>query len=141
MRAAVAPFALVGSSLAVVWCGGGTPIGPSSPPPTTTPPSTFAAGNPVADCGGPYGVVHSGRSVTFSGVKSTTPNPPLTYSWDPGDGTAKLSGATTTHIYAKCKQGEDGCFVGKKFKVTLTVTDAAARSASCSTTCEVSHLY
>jgi hypothetical protein len=142
LRATIGVLVLVATSLAVVWCGGGSPpTQPPTPPPPTTPPTTFAPGNPVADCGGPYGVVQAGRMVTFSGVKSTTPNPPLSYSWDPGDGTAKLDGATPTHTYDKCKQGTSGCFVGKKFTVTLTVSDAASRTASCETTCEVSRLY
>jgi PKD repeat protein len=138
MRAVLGALALIGASLALVWCG---PDGPSPVTTTTTTTLTFAVGNPVADCGGSYGVVQAGRQVTFSGTKSTTPNPPLSYSWDPGDGTARLSGATPTHTYEKCKLGTSGCFVQKKYKVSLTVTDAAGRSASCETTCEVSGLY
>jgi hypothetical protein len=141
MRATVGTFALVAMSLAVTRCGGGSPNVADPPMPTPAPTPTPTPVALAADCGGPYGVVQAGRSITFSGLKSTTPNPPLSYSWDPGDKTGALTGATPSHTYKKCKQGTSGCFVGKKFKVTLTVTDTANKTASCETTCEVSGLY
>jgi hypothetical protein len=101
----------------------------------------LAVGDPVADCGGKYGPIQAGRDVTFSGLASTTPNPPLTYSWDPGDDSPALPGPTPTHAYSKCKAGTKGCFASKAFKVTLTVTDKANRTATCQTTCEVTRLY
>jgi hypothetical protein len=141
MKATSRMLALVGVSIAGTYCGGGSKniVDPPMPSPIPTPTPT-----PVplaADCAGPYGPIQAGRSITFSGVNSTTPNPPLAYSWDPGDNAGPLTGVTPTHTYQKCKQGTKGCFVGKKFKVTLTVTDAASKTATCETTCEVSNLY
>ena len=140
MRSATGMFAVVCSGVLVVWCGG-SPTQPPTPPPTTPPPPTLAPGNPTADCGGSYGPVPAGRDVTFSGLKSTTPNPPLAYSWDAGDKSAAMTGATPTHQYAKCKAGTAGCFASMTFTVTLTVTDGANRSASCQTICKVTGLY
>jgi hypothetical protein len=134
-------LACLGMVVGVAGCGGGSPNNPDPPVPTPVPTPTPTQVALAADCGGAYGVIPAGRDVTFSGLKSTTPNPPLSYSWDPGDNTGALTGATPTHAYKKCKQGTAGCFVSKKFKVTLTVTDAASKSASCETTCEVSGLY
>lgn len=39
-----------------------------------------------------------GQTVSFDGTSSSTPNPPLTYSWDFGDGST-ATGATATHAY------------------------------------------
>jgi hypothetical protein len=64
-------------------------------------------------------MARTGQSIDFAGSSTTVDNLPLTYSWDFGDG-MKDAGAATSHTYTT---------IGT-FTVTLTVTDAATRSAS-----------
>ena len=57
---------------------------------------------------------NEGQTVHFDGTGSSSPDgDPLTYSWDFGDGSAPVAGATPTHAYAY-----DGNYV-----VTLTAND------------------
>ena len=123
-----------------------------------------------ADCGNggnAYGPEVVGRPVTFNGSASTTPNPPLNYSWSFGDATTG-TGITPTHTFRRCNYQCSGpqCSMAclnsgqlhdlgccptlcarsipcaeQVFPVTLTVRDAAGGSAQCATSFRGSNMY
>jgi hypothetical protein len=123
-----------------------------------------------ADCGNSgrgYGPEVMGRPIVFDGSRSTTPNPPLTYSWTFGDATTG-TGITPTHTYRFCNYQcsgpqcspaclsssnrlETGCCpmlcaperpcAMQLFVVTLTVTDATGGSARCETSFTGTDMY
>lgn len=69
--------------------------------------------SPVARPGGPYSAV-AGVPVSFNGAASSDPDGSIaTFSWNPGDGSAPLTGATPSTTYA----------AAGTYTVTLTVTD------------------
>lgn len=69
--------------------------------------------SPVARPGGPYSAV-VGVPVSFNGAASSDPDGSITsFSWNPGDGSALLAGATPSTTYA----------AAGTYTVTLTVTD------------------
>jgi PKD repeat protein len=70
-------------------------------------------GAPTADADGPYGG-DEGSPIILDGTGSSDPNDdPLSYIWDPGDGSGTVSGAMPTHTYE-----DDGTYT-----VELTVDD------------------
>jgi probable HAF family extracellular repeat protein len=82
---------------------------------------------PVANAGGPYTGAKK-KPIAFDGTGSADPDgDALTYSWNFGDGSPAVSGATPVHEY-----GAWGTYT-----VTLTVTDPLGLSATISTTASV----
>lgn len=109
----------------------------TSDTPTTPSPAPLPAVNLVADPGGPYEAI-AGRAVTFSGLDSTTPNPPITsYRWDFGDGSEMVDAPTPSHVYVN----EIFLDTYRSFAVTLTISDSAGKSATATTSCRVSYHY
>ncbi|MXG91368.1 PKD domain-containing protein [Nocardioides flavescens] len=70
-----------------------------------------------------------GTTVRFSGAGSTDAESPgnLTYSWDLGDGSAKLTGRDVTHAYQRAGT----------YRATLTVSDPSGRTGTASVTVQV----
>jgi len=102
------------------------PLGPLVP---TNPPPPLP---PVANPGGPY-AANEGAEVAFNGTGSSDPGGlALTYSWDFGDGSAAVTGATPTHTYADDQS--------TPYTVTLTVTNAIGLSNVASTTATISNV-
>ena len=62
-----------------------------------------------------------GQTVTFTAAATDTGDIPLTYTWNPGDGTAIITGATATHVYT----------ASGDYTVTLAVTDRDRWSSPC----------
>lgn len=85
---------------------------------------------PVVNHGGPYAEVE-GSPVTFDGTGSYDPEgEPLTYTWDPGDGSPLLTGAVVSHTY-----GDNGLYT-----VTVTVQDASGNTSSSTTTATIGNV-
>lgn len=83
---------------------------------------------PVAQPGGPYSGV-AGTPISFSGSGSSDADGTIaTYSWNPGDGSAALSGATPSKSYSSAGT----------YTLVLTVTDNLGASSQASTTVTVS---
>lgn len=129
----VLAIAIASGPAGPVGCGTTEKTAPEVTTPSDTPaPSVSLA----ADPGGPYEAI-ADRSVTFSGLGSTTPDPPITsYRWDFGDGSGTVDAATPSHVY------ESGGRAGyETFTVTLTIIDSAGNSTTATTTCRVTYLY
>src|SRR5439155_13805275 len=99
------------------------PLVPTNPPPPLPPvanPGGAVAGNEGAEGG-------------FNRTGSSDPGGlALTYSWDFGDGSAAVTGATPTHTYADDQS--------TPYTVTLTVTNAIGLSNVASTTATISNV-
>ena len=81
---------------------------------------------PTANAGGPYNGT-AGQPVAFSGSGADPDNDPLTFSWNFGDGTPAVTGATPSHTYAQAGD----------FTVTLTVNDGRGGTATGTATAHV----
>ncbi len=113
-------------------CGGGGGSTPDPPPPGPTGPGDQRALE--AKAGGPY-YADCFRPFTFSGLGSTTPNPPITrYSWTFGDGTSG-SGPTPQHTYTPSDRA------ARTYTVRLEVEDASGARDADETTCRVRCTY
>ncbi len=90
--------------------------------------SATAYALPVANPGGPY-AGNVGLAISFSGSGSTTAagDAITTYSWNFGDGTLPVTGATPTHAYA----------TPGPYTVSLMVTDMTGGTNTLSTTSTV----
>ena len=120
-RAWVAVCLLIGITIMVGGCGGGTsssPSKPSSPPPPTVPPSVTA---PTIMTHPSDQTVAAGQTVTFSAAASGTD--PLTYQWQK-DGTA-VSGATAASYTTPPVAVADN---GAKFRVQVSNSAGTAIS-------------
>lgn len=74
---------------------------------------------PTADAGADK-VVAVNTPVTLNGTGSDPNGGPVTYSWDPGDGSGALAGKTVEHTYTQAGQ----------YTATLTVTDQGGLTAT-----------
>lgn len=82
---------------------------------------------PVANAGGPYTGAKK-KPLTFDGRGSTDPDGDvLAYTWDFGDGTPTVDGATPTHEYNSWGT----------YTVTVTVTDGGGLSSTRTTTATI----
>ena len=91
-----------------------------------------------ADAGGPYGTQFSERTLTFTGVRSTSsPNSIAHYFWNFGDQTPRVDQITPTHVYRKsAKLGTDVTYT-----ITLTIEDTKGNQNSASTTIIITQAY
>jgi len=91
---------------------------------------TVSNADPSIDSSGDDGPVDEGQAITFSAAASDVAGDPVSYSWDPGDGSPALTGTPASHTYA-----DSG-----SYPVTLTVSDGDGGEAEETLTAVISNV-